>query len=592
MTLNVALKIDGDASGAKRALDEAARETQKLQTQTAAAGRAAQMQNAQIVQLASRHSQAAAAANAHAFATGNLNRQLAVARQTTALLLSQLGVGGFGSVAASAIASSFGPQGLLVLGLTAATAAAAGFWSTTNSGASRAESLMREHERLIGLVKDAYSGAANEAARFYKESKAVIEVGLLENLRQQREELERIVDQTTRRHVSPVFGTGDFMLPPGGTAMQLAGNETVNRDVQAFRDLIENFRAGRIGAIEYRDALSEIYKTQRETNPELARMAFSLSEAAAEADKQTRAIERNEAALRKLQGTASRRDEDLLGIARPKTEVSEFDRALASIQRQTVALEAQAETFGKSAAEAGRYRVEQELINAATAAGIRLNDQATAAIAALAERYGAAAGRLEELRQKQAEAEQAQQSFNAVAGGFFDALTGDIDNAGRALKRFIADLLLAEARAQFIRAFNPAAPLGPLSAIFAGIAHEGAVAGGAMPVRLVDASLFDRAPRFQAGLNKRGLGINEVPVIAHRGEVIGWPEQMREAFGGGRASVEIVIRVDEGGNIVPVVRRIAGEEADVRLERNNAFTLPREISERRNHSLPVIGRRR
>ncbi|MEG9883720.1 MAG: hypothetical protein V6Z86_03705 [Hyphomicrobiales bacterium] len=46
--------------------------------------------------------------------------------------------------------------------------------------------------------------------------------------------------------------------------------------------------------------------------------------------------------------------------------------------------------------------------------------------------------------------------------------------------------------------------------------------------------MFDGAPRFHSG----GLVSGDVPVIAKQGEVIGWPEQMREAFGS-----EVVVQV-------------------------------------------------
>ena len=63
-------------------------------------------------------------------------------------------------------------------------------------------------------------------------------------------------------------------------------------------------------------------------------------------------------------------------------------------------------------------------------------------------------------------------------------------------------------------------------------AHSGGVAGApGAPKRNVPAAAFANAPRFHGG-GFPGLGPGEVPVVAKRGEVIGWPAQMREAFGG------------------------------------------------------------
>ena len=59
-------------------------------------------------------------------------------------------------------------------------------------------------------------------------------------------------------------------------------------------------------------------------------------------------------------------------------------------------------------------------------------------------------------------------------------------------------------------------------------AHSGGVIGVTpLAHRPVDPAVFENAPRFHSG----GIVGGEVPVIAKRGEVIGWPQQMREAFG-------------------------------------------------------------
>jgi len=60
------------------------------------------------------------------------------------------------------------------------------------------------------------------------------------------------------------------------------------------------------------------------------------------------------------------------------------------------------------------------------------------------------------------------------------------------------------------------------------VAHAGGEIGTTpLPRRPVDPGAFEGALRFHGG----GLVPGEVPVIARQGEVIGWPEQMREAFG-------------------------------------------------------------
>lgn len=50
-------------------------------------------------------------------------------------------------------------------------------------------------------------------------------------------------------------------------------------------------------------------------------------------------------------------------------------------------------------------------------------------------------------------------------------------------------------------------------------------------------SIFTGAPRLHGG---GALGADEVPFIGKKGEVVGWPNQMRQAFGGGGTTINII----------------------------------------------------
>jgi hypothetical protein len=66
-----------------------------------------------------------------------------------------------------------------------------------------------------------------------------------------------------------------------------------------------------------------------------------------------------------------------------------------------------------------------------------------------------------------------------------------------------------------------------------GLFHSGGIVGGLAPAsRFVDMSIFAGAPRFGGG----GIVDGEVPVVAHKGEGIFTPAQMK-AMGGGGATV-------------------------------------------------------
>lgn len=80
------------------------------------------------------------------------------------------------------------------------------------------------------------------------------------------------------------------------------------------------------------------------------------------------------------------------------------------------------------------------------------------------------------------------------------------------------------------------------------VAHAGGRIGGpnAFGSRRVPASVFADAPRFHGGGR---IGADERPIIGKVGEVIGWPDQLARAFGGG-SSTQVTI-IDQRGADAP-----------------------------------------
>jgi hypothetical protein len=61
--------------------------------------------------------------------------------------------------------------------------------------------------------------------------------------------------------------------------------------------------------------------------------------------------------------------------------------------------------------------------------------------------------------------------------------------------------------------------------------HTGGIAGDpTMPARYVPQIIFASAPRFHTG----GIVGDEVPIIARKGEEVGWPDQLARKYGGGQ----------------------------------------------------------
>jgi hypothetical protein len=73
----------------------------------------------------------------------------------------------------------------------------------------------------------------------------------------------------------------------------------------------------------------------------------------------------------------------------------------------------------------------------------------------------------------------------------------------------------------------------------------------AFETRPVLLAAFADAPRFHGG---GAVGAGEVPIVAKRGEVVGWPEQLRRAFGS-----EVVVQI--------IDQRSSGTRPEVSRER-------------------------
>jgi hypothetical protein len=120
--------------------------------------------------------------------------------------------------------------------------------------------------------------------------------------------------------------------------------------------------------------------------------------------------------------------------------------------------------------------------------------------------------------------------------------------------------------------------------------------GGPLP-----ASVFAGAPRLHGG-GGIDWAAGERPIIGLTGERM---LDRREAAdyerwvkGGGRGGsggaprigLDVKVSVDEGGNLVPLIRKVAGAEADVRIDHHDRFKLPRLIQRHKRTSMLETGR--
>lgn len=98
----------------------------------------------------------------------------------------------------------------------------------------------------------------------------------------------------------------------------------------------------------------------------------------------------------------------------------------------------------------------------------------------------------------------------------------------------------------------------------------GAVGAGGGPGRVVSPALFRNARRMHGG----GIVGDEVPIIAKKGEVVGWPDQMADAYGGQGGAVHL----HQGAKTV-VIQGGAGP-AEVRMMQEQFEQMDRDFERR------------
>lgn len=536
----------------------------------------------------------------------------------------------------------------LAVGFGLAEAAARKFFAT-GEDADRLNASLKIHESILKQVQEAYRRAADEAGKFQKEQREILQLQTQQNLLMQ----QYLLMEQARSLVSNVStprstGLMDAPLPPG-TSMSMQGIIDVDANFSAFKAAIEAFNAsveaGKPQVEAYRLELARIGLAAAESNPKLAAQANALLTAAGAAGELAHKIRQTEAMIRLMNGTANAGDRGLLGLKDNVAKtVNEYDRLDKSLDRRMVSLEAEAQAAGRGVYALESLRTQQQLLLAAEQAKIKLTPQLIEAINKRAEAYGRAAEAAARTRLQsdlmferdqlfrtdmdQRIASQLRSSglpvdFNSYEAGlirineqlrlsrdltmeFVTTFTSEFRsslrngegfweafaNAGvKALNRIadrLTDIALQELALKAFggsgmsNVFSFLSPggnaggsftnygTGPAGAIanpfaWSGIAHGGGIAGQLAQGRWVHAAHFNDAPRFHAGLSKSALGINEVPVIAKRGELIGWPQQMQQAFGGSKANSQLSVRIVNEGPPVEVTGQRYNEDGELEL---------------------------
>lgn len=406
--MRVSLQIDGDASGAVKAAEDASAaisdiskhgdETSKALEEgfKKAAGALGDIKGA---------SGAASAAN------DNLGSSIGAAAQKIADFASKTAganssltkaASGAGSLAEGigGVVRSAGGLSLLTGGIGIATTAISTFYNLASGGAEKVNKDLDEQSRLIGVVRDAYRSAASGAGEFFDESKKVTTALLSLNTISLKNDLDAAAKGIVSKLNFEATVTGIADLNNRGVG---GGNGSpVDGEVRGFQALAAakgafdaSVAAGAPDIKRFQDALADIVLKSQSADPALAALAgryLDLSKSAGDIDSK---IRRNNDGLAVLNGTATETQRRNVGISESANEAAgAFDRFAKSVDRQSAAQEAEAQAAGLSAGAAAKLRAEFVLTEAAQQSGAGAAAKYADQIAAIAARAGEAAQKL------------------------------------------------------------------------------------------------------------------------------------------------------------------------------------------------------
>ncbi len=505
---------------------------------------------------------AAKSAGTSANGLKNVLQQASFDKITTGLRSANDNLKGIGAAQAplkavsTAMASMLIPANAIGIAFGLASGAAIEFYNHMTSKGPTTETILKEHDRLIGLIKSSYDNATQSAKNFFEQSRDVTRLQLLQQeieLRGKlREETGKVISQST------TFGNlGDFF----------SGTKQVKEQLAPFEDAIFRLKEGfDKGAPAIRDFTDEVAKIGL-ASPQLQKLAIDLISSAKNAEEFAVKMQQVKDALALLSGQTLSEDQlGRLGLPKPRAIMETkdaYDRMVESIEKRIERGQIEAETWGMTEAAAAKYRVQQELINAAKRADIELSPEQVANNERLASAMEAQAARLDGLQK-------AQEGLNAVrdvAKGFARDLMNGVSAAEafkNALDRIAQRLMDMAIDNLFAKAFGGAGSGGGglLAALFGGgggggqspvmtfggfgphgvpTFHDGGVVGGdGGPLRYVHPSVFANAPRFHSG-GMVGLQPGERPIIAQDGETV---------IPKGGASGSVVVKIEQNNSFV------------------------------------------
>ncbi len=223
---------------------------------------------------------------------------------------SEAGLKGFAMQAREGLASILTPGRAVVLGFTAASAAAYGLYRLLRTEEPTAEKNLEEHARLVGLVKSAYNEATDAAGKFYSQSREQTVLQSISNIDRLRNNLRALVDEMTKASTTPTsLGMPEMGIGPDPSAV--VAQDRFKGFRAAIADLQATIRAGAPDFEAFNKRVSELGTN----DPALRESALRLLDISKNATEMAQKVALAEASLRLMQGTATEADRALLNLS-------------------------------------------------------------------------------------------------------------------------------------------------------------------------------------------------------------------------------------------------------------------------------------
>ena len=435
MPLRVSLQIDGDSSGAVKAAQDAS-------VALGDVGKHADAANGSLDRLKN-SSASAGAANDNAAASAG-----AFAQKIGELVGKIQGVGGNFSKAAQgaagfandigALVRSAGGFSIVTAGAGLAVSAASTFYDIINRGSQDAAKRLTDQAALVGTVRDAYRDAGTAAGRFLDETKKVT----LFLIEQKQAGLKDDLVKAARGVVSGINFDSTIAAITNQNNLGVGGidGSTNDAEVRAFQKLqsaVVDFNASIASGVPDLDRFKNSLVDIGKGDSAAAKVATDrIEKIKADTDAVLKQVRDGQAAINKIKGIDTKDDDARLG-----TQIGEFDRFTKSIDRQSAAMSAEAQTAGLSAGAVAKLRTEFILTEAANQAGAGAAEKYASKIQEVATRAGEAAQKLALARlQSETAFNRDQLGRSAIDASVADQLRGAFGNKAD-LNGYEADLV-------------------------------------------------------------------------------------------------------------------------------------------------------